>query len=127
MKKILTVAAAAGGMSVKAIWTRPRNEMFYFYPGESNWMNPFPGGEYTWVHEGATLLDARASFHFYATGITPAMAKKIIGKGWNTIFRLYRPLERWYDKTWRPGEIELVHKSKADALLANEARWYRMG
>jgi len=30
------------------------------------------------------------------------------GKGWNTILRLYSPLEPWFDKTWRPGEIELV-------------------
>jgi hypothetical protein len=30
------------------------------------------------------------------------------GKGWNTIFRLYSPLKPWYDKTWRPSEIELV-------------------
>jgi hypothetical protein len=30
------------------------------------------------------------------------------GKGWNVIFRLYSPLKPWYDKTWRPGEIELV-------------------
>jgi len=30
------------------------------------------------------------------------------GKGWFTIFRLYSPLEPWFDKTWRPGEIELV-------------------
>jgi hypothetical protein len=28
-------------------------------------------------------------------------------KGWNTILRLYGPLEPWFDKTWRPGEIEL--------------------
>jgi hypothetical protein len=25
------------------------------------------------------------------------------GKGWFTIFRLYDPLEPWFDKTWRPG------------------------
>jgi hypothetical protein len=31
----------------------------------------------------------------------------IPGKGWNTILRLYAPLEPWFDKTWRPGEIEL--------------------
>jgi hypothetical protein len=31
----------------------------------------------------------------------------IPGKGWNTILRLYGPLEPWFDKTWRPGEIEL--------------------
>jgi hypothetical protein len=30
------------------------------------------------------------------------------GKGWSTLFRLYAPLEPWFDKTWRPGEIELV-------------------
>jgi hypothetical protein len=30
------------------------------------------------------------------------------GKGWNTILRLYSPLEPWFNKTWRPGEIEEV-------------------
>lgn len=29
-------------------------------------------------------------------------------KGWVMILRLYGPLEPWFDKTWRPGEIELV-------------------
>jgi hypothetical protein len=32
----------------------------------------------------------------------------IPGKGWNAIFRLYGPLEPWFDKTWRLGEIELA-------------------
>ena len=30
------------------------------------------------------------------------------GKGWFTLLRLYSPTEAWFDKTWRPGEIELV-------------------
>ncbi|MHC4982924.1 MAG: DUF1254 domain-containing protein [Planctomycetota bacterium] len=30
------------------------------------------------------------------------------GKGWFCVLRLYSPTEAWYDKTWRPGEIELV-------------------
>lgn len=30
------------------------------------------------------------------------------GKGWFTILRLYGALEPWFDKTWRPGEIELI-------------------
>jgi len=30
------------------------------------------------------------------------------GKGWFTLLRLYGPLEPWFDKTWRPGEIALV-------------------
>jgi hypothetical protein len=32
----------------------------------------------------------------------------IPGKGWNTAIRLYGPLEPWFDKTWRPGEIEPI-------------------
>ncbi len=30
------------------------------------------------------------------------------GKGWWTILRLYNPLEPFFDKTWRPSEIEPV-------------------
>jgi hypothetical protein len=30
----------------------------------------------------------------------------IPGKGWFMILRLYGPLQAWFDKTWRPGEIE---------------------
>jgi hypothetical protein len=30
------------------------------------------------------------------------------GKSWFTILRMYGPLEPWINKTWRPGEIELV-------------------
>ena len=204
MNRILDAAAKSGSVIVKTIWSKPRDDMSYWYPGESNWMVAFPGGEYTFVHEGATMLDVRAGFHFYATGITPAMAKKMVGKGsqyaytyldskgnaldgsktykvnvpanppakdfwsftlydnqtrsmlqtdeqfpgidgnrkgliknadgsydvyfgpeapkgqennwvqtipgkgWNTIFRLYGPLEPWFEKTWRPGEIELI-------------------
>ncbi len=32
----------------------------------------------------------------------------VSGKGWFSVLRLYSPTEAWYDKTWRPGEIELV-------------------
>jgi hypothetical protein len=205
MMKILTEAADVGAATVRTIMSQPRDEIFYFYPGESVWGNPFPGGNYKWLNEGASLLDSRAGFHFYATGITPAMAKKIIGKGskyafsytdaagnpfdgsktyrvhlppnvpakdfwsftlydnqtramlqtddqfpgidnnqpgmiqskdgsfdvyfgpkapvgkennwvqtvpgkgWNMLFRLYGPLEPWFDKTWRPGEPQLLN------------------
>lgn len=34
--------------------------------------------------------------------------KTIPGKGWNMVLRLYYPMESWYDKSWRPGEIEEV-------------------
>ena len=30
------------------------------------------------------------------------------GMGWHMLFRLYGPEQAWFDKTWRPSEIELV-------------------
>ncbi|OQK18503.1 hypothetical protein AU255_12025 [Methyloprofundus sedimenti] len=30
-------------------------------------------------------------------------------KGWNTLIRFYSPLESFFNKTWRPSEIELVN------------------
>ena len=35
-------------------------------------------------------------------------AQTVPGKGWNMLFRLYGPLDPWFDKTWRVGEVELV-------------------
>jgi len=43
------------------------------------------------------------------TGQEPNWIATVPGKGWFAIFRLYGPLEPWFDKTWQPGEIELVH------------------
>ena len=204
IQRILERAAAAGSVTVKTLISKPRDDLAYWYPGESYWQNAFPGNEYTFTLNGAMQHDFRAAFHFYATGITPAMAFKspgkgsqyaftyrdadgnaldgsktyvmnvpadppakdfwsftlydnqtrsmlqtdkqfpalgsndagvqqnddgsvdiyfgpeapdgkesnwlqtVPGKGWNTILRLYGPLEPWFDQTWRPGEIELV-------------------
>ena len=30
------------------------------------------------------------------------------GKNWFVLFRISGPLEPWFDKTWRPGEFEVV-------------------
>jgi hypothetical protein len=203
MKKILTEAAKVGSVTAQALTARPRDEIFYVYPGERVWTNPMPGGHYDFLENGATMLDARIYMHFYATGVTPAMAAKNVGvgsqyliayldkdgnaldgsrtykihlppnvpakdfwsftlydnqtrsmlqtdqrlpgvdnlggakpnedgsfdlyfspaapagkesnwiqtvpgKAWNTILRLYGPLEPFYDKTWKPGDPELV-------------------
>lgn len=32
----------------------------------------------------------------------------IPGKGWNSLLRLYAPLEPWFDKSWKPGDFERV-------------------
>ncbi len=42
-------------------------------------MTPFAGNQL--AADGVTLLDARTMFFFVATGITPAMATKILGAG----------------------------------------------
>jgi hypothetical protein len=33
----------------------------------------------------------------------------IPGKVWFAMIRIYDPLEPWFDKTWRIGEIELIN------------------
>jgi len=57
--------------------------------------------------------NADGSYDIYF-GPTPPKGKEknwiqtVPGKGWNTIFRLYGPLESFYDKSWKPGDPELV-------------------
>lgn len=203
MKKILTEAAAVGNATSRAILFRSRMKEAYFY-SNSAWVTTFAGGYEFFLQPGVRNLDARTMFHYYATGITPAMALKMVGigsqyaaafvdsegkpldgsktykihlpphipakdfwsfvvydsqtrsmlqtdqqfpsigsqkegvvvnpdtsvdvwfgptapryheanwvqtvpgKGWNVLFRLYGPLQPWFDKTWKPGEFELV-------------------
>jgi len=206
MKRILTEAADMAAVTARALTARPKEEAFYQYPGERIWTNPFIEGHYDFMMNGARLLDSRVYMHFYATGITPAMSVKMVGKGsqyliayldenknvldgsktyrihlppnvpakdfwsftlydnqtrsmlqtdqrfpgidnnnkgmkqnedgsfdiyfsptppagwennwiqtvpgkgWNTIFRLYGPLESFYDKTWKPSDPQLVNE-----------------
>lgn len=42
------------------------------------------------------------------TGLEMNWIQTVPDKGWFTILRLYGPLDPWFEKTWRPGEIELV-------------------
>jgi hypothetical protein len=205
MKKILIDAAMIGSVTARALTARPVDQRHYLYPGERVWTNPFIEGRYDFLLDGERLLDSRIYMHFYATGITPAMAVKNVGKGsqyaiayldkdgnpldgsktykinlpkdvpakdfwsftlydnqsrgmlqtdqrfpgvdsnkkglkqnadgsfdvyfgpkapegqannwiqtdpskgWNTILRLYGPLDAFYDKTWKPGDPELVN------------------
>ncbi|MCW8846603.1 MAG: DUF1254 domain-containing protein, partial [Gammaproteobacteria bacterium] len=41
-------------------------------------------------------------------GMEANWIQTVPGKGWFSLLRLYSPTEPWFDKTWRPGEIELV-------------------
>ena len=40
------------------------------------------------------------------TGRESNWIQTIPGKGWSIVLRLYGPLDPWFDKTWKPGEIE---------------------
>jgi len=80
MKKILTEAAAVGDATVRSLTYQCRIKDAYFYP-DSAWMTLFIGGSYQFEQKGVRLLDAYSAFFFYATGITPAMSMKMVGKG----------------------------------------------
>ncbi|HEY8337942.1 MAG TPA: DUF1254 domain-containing protein [Tardiphaga sp.] len=62
------------------------------------------------------LINADGSVDVYFGPKAPAgkehnWVQTVPGKGWNTLLRLYGPLEPWFNKTWRPSEIELVKPS----------------
>lgn len=79
MKRILTEAAEVGDATARAMTYRMRLKEAYFYP-DSAWRSGFLGG-YEFTDKGALILDAHASFFFYATGVTPAMDSKTVGQG----------------------------------------------
>ncbi len=204
MEKILVEAVAVANATARALTFRPRLEGVYYYP-DRKWFTSFAGGSYEFLKQpGVRNPDGRVLFHYYATGITPAMATKMVGvgsqyaaattdsegrpldggrtykihlpagipaqnfwsfvvydnqtrsmlqtdqqfpsissqrkgvvinddtsvdvwfgptapkgheanwvqtvpgKGWNVLLRLYGPGQAWFDKTWKPGDFELV-------------------
>ena len=203
MKKILTDAAAVGNATARANLFASRDETLLYYP-DRQWNTAFNGGHQFVKENGERNIDARALFHYYATGITPAMEAKLVGAGsqyvytgrdserryldgaksykitlppnvpvknfwsfmvydsqtrsmlqtdqqfpgidstreglrknddgsitvyfgpqapkgkeshwvqtlpgksFNVMYRMYGPLEPWFDKTWKPGDFELV-------------------
>ena len=62
---------------------------------------------------GDVKTNADGSYDIYfgpkpPQGMENNWIQTVPGKGWNTIFRLYGPLESFYDKTWMPSDPELV-------------------
>jgi hypothetical protein len=79
-KKILTDSVAVGNATARSILAANRNKEIYLYPG-SYWEVGFLGGSSEFLNNGVRNLDARTRMFYYATGITPAMAAKMVGVG----------------------------------------------
>ena len=102
MKGLLTDAAAVGNATARSILFGTRDESMYYYP-DRQWKICFNGG-YQFIKEnGERHPDARALFHYYATGITPAMEAKIIGGGSQYIYTERDSKKRFLDggKTYK--------------------------
>jgi hypothetical protein len=80
MKKILTDAANIGAVTARTLAFKIREQDAFFYP-DSAWRLPFFGGYKFEVSPGVANLDGAAFFYYFATGVTPAMEEKMIGKG----------------------------------------------
>ncbi len=80
MKKILEDAASIGAVTARTIAFEIRGEQAYFYP-DSAWRLPFFGGYNFEVAPGVSNLDGAIFFYYIATGVTPAMAEEMVGKG----------------------------------------------
>ncbi|MFG0285357.1 MAG: DUF1254 domain-containing protein [Phycisphaerales bacterium JB039] len=80
MADILTDAAAVGNATARAIVYRTRDPRAYLFE-DSAWKTGFIGGSHEFEVDGVRLLDGRTMFFYYATGITPAMAAKMVGIG----------------------------------------------
>ncbi|QEG43633.1 DUF1254 domain-containing protein [Roseimaritima ulvae] len=82
-QQILTEAVAIGNATARSIVFKPRLEGVKYYE-DSGWMTGFVGGDYRWLKDegrGGRYLDARTLFFYQATVNTPAMVKKMVGKG----------------------------------------------
>jgi len=80
MKKILEDAANIGAVTARTLAFKMRERDAYFYP-DSSWRLPFFGGYKFEVSPGVANLDGAAFFYYFATGVTPAMEEKMVGKG----------------------------------------------
>jgi hypothetical protein len=80
MKKILVDAANIGAVTARSIAFKVRSPEAYFYP-DSTWRLPFFGGYKFESSPGVTNMDGYIFYYYFATGITPAMEMKMVGKG----------------------------------------------
>mgnify|MGYP003640348401 CR=1 FL=1 len=82
MKRLLTEAAAIGDATARSALYSPRQKGYYIYPdSDSSWVMGFADKDVFFEVDGARNLNARTSFYFGYTGVTPAMAVTHPGAG----------------------------------------------
>ena len=82
MKRLLTEAATIGDATARATLYNPRQKGYFIYPdSDSSWVMGFANKDVFFEVDGARNLDARTSFYFGYTGVTPAMAVTHPGAG----------------------------------------------
>ncbi|MCM2579322.1 DUF1254 domain-containing protein [Streptomyces meridianus] len=97
MRSLLDTAARIASGIVRTLSFRPRDPDFYLYPG-SSWKNPWPSRNHEFLSpEGARLLDARAVFHYFAAGTSPAMAAAAVGAGSQYAYTAEDSTGAWLD------------------------------
>ncbi len=79
-KKILSDAANIGAVTARTLALKIREQDAFFYP-DSPWRLPFFGGYRFEVSPGVANLDGAIFYYYFATGVTPAMEVKNVGKG----------------------------------------------
>ncbi len=115
MKKILTEAAAVGNATARTISLAPRGDDFFLYGKDSAWFNPFVGGS-EFFQDGARILDGRTAFHYFATGITPAMSNAKPGEG-----SAYAAISKDSDGNWYDGDK--TYKLTLPAKIPHKNFW----
>jgi hypothetical protein len=139
MKKILTEAAAVANATARALVFRSRIKEAYFFPN-SAWCTPFVGGSHEFLSQpGVRNLDARSFFFYYATGVTPAMAMKMVGVGSQYAVAFVdsqgRPFDgsRTYKVVLPPGIPArdfwsfVVYDNQTRSMLQTDARFPSLG
>jgi hypothetical protein len=156
MRNLLATAAIIGNAASRTVGTRARpSEGFAYYTDtKSYWSNPLFAGGYEFMNPppeitkegvkpypstGARTLDARTSFFYLATVITPAMVMRLTNIGSQYLATFYDAEGNPFDgaKTYKvklPPEIPAakfwsltVYDNQTRSMLQTEQRFPRAG
>ncbi len=156
MQKILANAAAVATAGGRVLNFRPSmsGEQDWAYYSGSSWVNPLFMGGYSFdtpppevTSEGIRPyplvghkhLDARFSFFFFATGITPAMCMRLTGVGSQYLISFVDSNKEYFDgsknyKVTLPAGIPeanfwslTLYDNQTRSMLQTPQRWPRVG